>query len=139
MNEGDDEMKAEKGSRIKVVCKLNDFSEDYKDGDIFTLDSLTHYREELERVYHLLADEQSRKVFRMLLEYKISGKIHWLRQMETPREEIFQSFFPVSEGEAYVDLGAYDGDTIEEFISLCCWRYDRITALETDRRNFKKL
>ncbi len=92
-------------------------------GDIFTLDSLTHYREELERVYHLLADEQSRKVFRMLLEYKISGKIHWLRQMETPREEIFQSFFPVSEGEAYVDLGAYDGDTIEEFISLCGGRY----------------
>ena len=108
-------------------------------GDIFTLDSLTHYREELERVYHLLADEQSRKVFRMLLEYKISGKIHWLRQMETPREEIFQGFFPVSEGEAYVDLGAYDGDTIEEFISLCGGRYDRITALEPDRRNFKKL
>jgi len=38
MNEGDDEMKAEKGSRIKVVCKLNDFSEDYKDGDIFTVE-----------------------------------------------------------------------------------------------------
>ena len=35
--------------------------------------------------------------------------------------------------------GAYNGDTIRELLSYTDGAYDSITALEPDKRNFKKL
>lgn len=43
------------------------------------------------------------------------------------------------ESESYVDLGAYDGDTIRELLSFTNGRFKAITALEPDAKNYKKL
>jgi len=38
-----------------------------------------------------------------------------------------------------VDLGAYNGDTVHEFVQKTDGKYKQIYALEPDKRNFKKL
>ena len=94
---------------------------------------------ELETVYHLLADEQSRRVFRHVLNFKISGKPSYLREAETPKSEVYEGILRLSGDEDYYDLGGYDGDTVQEFLSETCGKFRSITVLEPDEKNFRKL
>ena len=45
----------------------------------------------------------------------------------------------LNDNEAYVDIGAYTGDTVNEFIDHTGEKYEKIIAFEPDKRNFKKL
>lgn len=103
-------------------------------------DAFLHtHSDEIQRAYDLLADEQSKLVFKNILNFKRSGKIKYLRACETKRDEIFKNIFHFSNKEHYLDLGAYVGDTVNEFIELTQGQYDRIIALEPDKKNYKKL
>lgn len=100
---------------------------------------LSKYAERLQAVYERLADEQSRRVFANVLNYKLSGKPQYLWECETERFDDLKQLFAFTEAESYLDLGAYDGDTVREFLSLTDGRYTKITAVEADRRNYRKL
>lgn len=106
---------------------------------LFTDEYVRAHERELEKAYALLADEPSRLVFRCMVNFKLSGKISYLTQCETARDEVFKELLPLGSRERYLDLGAYDGDTVKEFLSLTNGRADSILALEPDPRNFKKL
>ena len=106
---------------------------------IFTPQTVEEHAADLQKLEELLADDTSRRVLEQLIAYKISGKISYLRQMETPRAEIFEHIFRFSSAETYVDLGAYNGDTIEEFLAQTGGVFRRIVAFEPDVKNFKKL
>ncbi|MCI8880183.1 MAG: FkbM family methyltransferase [Clostridiaceae bacterium] len=96
------------------------------------------HRAELEAAYSLLADGQSRRVFRDTVAFKLFGDIGVLRRCESPKDEIFGLLAPGG-GEDFADLGAYNGDTIRELLHHTGGRFSSITAFEPDRRNFKKL
>lgn len=49
-----------------------------------------------------------------------------------------QSFLRLCDDESYLDLGAYNGDTVLEFIQKT-GKYKSITAVEPDNKSFKKL
>lgn len=100
---------------------------------------LKKYEGELQKVYAKLADEKSREVFAGILNYKLSGKLSFLRQITTDRQEDCKQLYSFGEEETYIDLGAYDGDTIKEFLGFTAGRYREIIAVEPDRKNFKKL
>ena len=99
---------------------------------------LEKYAGRLQNVYNKLADEQSRKVFANVLNYKLSGKPEYLWQCETDRTEDLTQLFTFGNEESYLDLGAYDGDTVREFLQLTGGSYKKITAVEADRRNYRK-
>lgn len=106
-------------------------------GDLlFNMEFFNAHRREIEEVYSLLADEESRRIYENVIKYKLSGKISYLRAAESDREEVFGSLLGKIESAA--DLGAYNGDTVRELIK---YRPDikRIYAVEPDRRNFRKL
>ena len=100
---------------------------------------LTKYAGRLQNVYDRLADDESRCVFANVLNYKLSGKPQYLWQCETDRREDLRQLFSFADDESYLDLGAYDGDTVREFLALTGGKYARITAVEADRRNYRKL
>ena len=100
---------------------------------------LEKYAGRLQNVYNNLADEHSRKVFANVLNYKLSGKSEYLWQCETERADDLSSIFTFGSNESYLDLGAYDGDTVREFLQLTGGSYKKITAVEADRRNYRKL
>ena len=106
--------------------------------EIFTREYAKAHREELERVYGLLADDHSRKVLRDVVEYKLTGDIKLLRGCESEPREAWENILRPGKEEHYMDLGAYTGDTIAEFIGYAGeWRL--ITALEPDPVTFAKL
>lgn len=107
--------------------------------DYFTNESVLLYHDQICQMHEMLADDTSLYVFEDLLDYRISGKLSYLMHSETPREEVFENIIRLSSYEDYVDLGAYDGDTIREFLEMTGGRYNSIIALEPDEKNFKKL
>ena len=97
------------------------------------------YEAELQKVYDGLADDVSRETFANVLNYKLSGKVEYLFACDTAREEDLRQLFTFGENEVYMDLGAYNGDTVQEFLNLTGGKYQHIIAVEPDRRNCKKL
>ncbi len=90
-------------------------------------------------VYERLADAVSRETFASVLNYKLSGKLSYLQACTTNRTEDLRTIFSFGGEETYLDLGAYNGDTVQEFLQLTRGRYKKIVALEPDPKNFKKL
>ncbi len=111
----------------------------FADDEAVTPAWLDTYEAELQQVYEGLADETSRNVFADILNYRISGKLSYLWHCVTDRGADIRELFPFGSGELYVDLGAYDGDTVQEFLDLSQRRYKKIYAVEPDSKNFKKL
>lgn len=107
-------------------------------GGLFTLDYAREHREELRKVYDMLADEQSRLVFENVIRYKLSGRTDLLRACETPEEEMYE-LLKIGAEETYVDLGAYNGDTIVKFLNETGMHFRKIYAMEPDHKNYIKL
>ena len=99
------------------------------------------HAEEIEAVDALLADEKSRKVFRNLLQYKVSRDRSLI---EAVRDDASLQYFDpevitFGRDEVFLDLGAYIGDTVEAFAKRVGGQYQSIVALEPDKRNHEKL
>lgn len=107
--------------------------------NIFDIGFFNEHYDEIERTYSLLADDTSKQTFADIINAKLSGSYSLLRGCETDREEVFQNIIRLGSREKYIDIGAYDGDTIEEFLTHTAGRYARITAFEPDVKNMKKL
>lgn len=106
---------------------------------LFTPSFLTDNAARLEKVYARLADEQSRRVYADILDFKLSGKISYLKDCTTSRIEDIKQILCPNSTESYLDLGAYRGDTVQEFLSLTGGEYDSVIALEPDPKSFVKL
>ncbi|MBR2315584.1 MAG: FkbM family methyltransferase [Clostridia bacterium] len=106
---------------------------------LFTLDYIRENEELFDRAYEILADEKSKSDFVDVLNFKISGKIEYLLRCQSEKSELYETVFPLTETETIVDLGAYDGDTIREFLSVTNGKYRKIYAFEPDEKNFRKL
>lgn len=99
---------------------------------------VTEHAAELKKVRKMLADEKSREVFDTLIAYKLSGDINKLRECETPLEEA-EALLKIGKTETYVDLGAYNGDTVDRFLKLTNKDFSEIYAVEPDFRNFSRM
>jgi len=106
---------------------------------LFTIDYLRENEALFEKAYELLADEKSKEDFLSVLRFKISGKTEYLFSCQSEKQELYKEVLPLSENEVIVDLGAYDGDTIREFLAVTGGKYNRIYAFEPDEKNYRKL
>nr|WP_297173901.1 FkbM family methyltransferase [uncultured Agathobaculum sp.] len=108
-------------------------------GPVFDTDFARAHQDELERAYALLADERSKQVFVDTVRFKLSGRLCYLRESQTDKDEIFRSVLRLIKHEHFADLGAYTGDTIREMLRYTGGAFGSITALEPDQRSFRKL
>ena len=104
----------------------------------FSSDDLQTHAQEIQCVYDLLADEESKRVFSGVLNFKLSGKIRYLNEVTSSVDEAYRTLLCPQRGERYLDLGAYNGDTVREFIGYQP-DYREIIAFEPDEKNFRKL
>ena len=105
--------------------------------DLFNLSFFSKNYPLFEEARNLLSDERSIQVYDNVIKYKLSGKISFLREIEDSEDDVgnilnYDSF------ESYLDLGAYNGDTIKKYLKLCP-KLKKIYAFEPDIKNFKKL
>ena len=93
--------------------------------------------EKICEAYERLEDEESKRIYAAIVNYKLSGKMKFLMDAYNERDEIY-SLFRREEIENIIDAGAYNGDTIRE--AKCYFsNLKSVIAIEPDRRNFKKL
>ena len=124
--------------RIAKKCTL--FAPDlpvYGDG-VFDINYYNSHLSDLDYIRSRLADDTSCRVFDSLVEYKLSGRIDPLISCETLPSEAYENILRLGNDEVYVDLGAYRGDTVSEFLSFVDG-YKKIYAVEPDKKNFSKL
>lgn len=109
-------------------------------GGLFTRAYFEENRDKFEYVFKNLADDESRRVYENVLNFKISGKVEYLYNCtENCKDNIYRDILQLSTDESIVDAGAYDGDTIREFTRFSDNSYRCIHALEPDAKNFEKL
>ena len=105
--------------------------------DVFNKNFLKKHFDEIELAYSYLADEQSKKVFENIIKFQITGDLNYCFDCETTKDEAF-NILNLSKNESFLDLGAYRGDTIKEFLHYSKG-YEKIVAVEPDKKTFKKL
>lgn len=105
--------------------------------NIFNKDFLSAHIGEIENSYSLLADEKSRQVFESIIKFQFTGELDYCFSCESDKCESFE-ILNLGENESFLDLGAYRGDTVEEFLQYAK-SYEKIVAVEPDKRTFKKL
>ena len=89
------------------------------------------------QAYESLSDDKSRALFTSVVWYKLTGRIRYLLECYSEKEEIY-SLFNSADINVAVDAGAYNGDTAREMTQYFP-RLQRVYALEPDKKNFKKL
>lgn len=106
--------------------------EEYFDRDFFN----THY-DELILAKNSFADEESKRLFCAIVNYKLSGRADYLFGVYSSKEELY-GILPCDKISSFVDVGAYRGDTVEDAVKYFpCLK--NIIALEPDTKNFRKL
>ena len=106
---------------------------------LFTYGYCLENADKIQAVYDMLEDDISRKTFADVINFKISGKIKYLNDCTSDRNEVYEKLIPLSENEIFVDMGAYNGDTTEEFIEACGGNYRHIYAFEPNPKNFRRI
>lgn len=106
--------------------------------NIFDSSFVNKNYERLKKVYDSLSDNLSKKTFENTVRFKLSGDLNYLFSCEAEKEEPFNSFLHLNGKEIYLDLGAYRGDTVKDFLELK-ESYKKIVAVEPDPKSFKKL
>ena len=87
----------------------------------------------------LLSDEESKRIFENVVNFKLTGKIEYLHQAESDPLEMMQALVCPTTLTAAADLGAYNGDTVRELLAAANENIQTIYAMEPDARNYRKL
>ena len=106
--------------------------------NLFNMEFFLAHKSEFEEAYALLGDERSRFVFENVINYKLSGDLKFLFICDDEEDEVTNEFVDPQSIKKYVDLGAYNGDTIRLLMSKTN-SLEEVIAFEPDRRNFRKL
>jgi len=104
---------------------------------LFNEEFFDAHKSELYRARELFADDESKSIFDNIIRYKLTGKLKYLRATASSEADA-DSLLQTEKYKIYADLGAYNGDTIKKYTSLCP-NISKIYAFEPDARNFKKL
>lgn len=126
-------------------------------GGLFNKEFFQTHLEKFQQVYSNLADDLSRTVYRNILAFKLTGRPEILAPATTVRSEIYTNLIAsyckqvapdirdanddndTVDKLSFVDMGAYKGDTIEEFLSYYGKNYGDIYAFEPNSKNYTKM
>jgi FkbM family methyltransferase len=94
---------------------------------------------QFEEAYASLTDNFSKKVFINVLNAKISGNFNLYKEIMSHTEYFDEDVVHLSENEVFLDVGAYQGNAIIEFVKRTKEKYDGIIAFEPDKKTLSVL
>lgn len=95
-------------------------------------------REEVLRAANVWADDESRREYVSQIRLRMLGDLETLPP-PAPDQYAPTDLFEPNEDEVFVDCGAFDGDTIREFVAAWKGRFKAAYALEPDPATFTRL
>ena len=123
--------------KIASECELYAPDVPVYGNEIFNAEYLSSHIEQIKAAARLFSDEKSRSTYTDIINYKLSGKTDYLISCESTENETF-SLLGADKFIRTADLGAYNGDSIRQLLKYSP-NLSHVTALEPDRRNFRKL
>ncbi len=104
-------------------------------------DYFVSHMDDIEYVYSLFSDNQSKYIFLGLINYRISRDLKYLKGlMETTPQYFPEELLSRRGGQStFLDLGAYDGDSIKAFLKFVHGEYKEIIAVEASKKNYNLL
>ena len=106
--------------------------EEYFDREFYN----AHYAELIE-AYGRLADEDSRRVFASVVNYKLTGRLSYLLENTVTKDGLY-SELPCHTVRSYIDAGAYNGDTLREAIEYFP-SLESAVLIEPDTKTYRRL
>lgn len=106
--------------------------------DLFNAEFYEAHRDEINAARALFADEESRRVYDGIMEYKLTGRMDILRATESNPADAYRNILHAERFLTAADLGAYNGDSIRDLRQYAP-DLREVIAMEPDRRNFRKL
>jgi FkbM family methyltransferase len=97
------------------------------------------HKKELSEVYDFLADDESKRQFLAQLKYRFQVDFDSIPTPDTENQYFLTDIVNLSDDEVFLDCGAYDGDTLEQFSKRTKNKFKKYIALEPDPENYTKL
>lgn len=103
-------------------------------------DFVKEHLEDYYETYRQLEDEESRLAMVAYLNARMNNDFRYVKECVKHEQNYFNNdIFHIHERERYVDVGAFNGDSIRLFLQECNNHYDSIFAFEPEEENFLKL
>ncbi len=97
------------------------------------------HQRQIRQIYRLLEDRLSKRTFRNVMKFRITGKRRYLWMVRRPMKEQYfmnekyRKILPL-QGEYFVDCGAYTGDTLARLMQIGTFK--KYYAFEPNPQNF---
>jgi FkbM family methyltransferase len=114
---------------------------DLVNSDFLDRQDLAAVAHNLSRARMLLGDDKSLRVFDAIVQRVVGGGRDWQLMADICEgDQYFPSdIITLTDREQFVDIGAFDGDTVADFARRTQGRFDRVYAFELDRINYGHL
>ena len=107
------------------------------EGEYFDSSFYNANYESIVKAYNHLADDESKNAFAAIIRYKLSGRIEYLLNCYSEKQEMY-SLLPTDSIAEIADVGAYNGDTLREAIEFFPSLRSAV-AVEPDPKTYKRL
>lgn len=124
--------------RVATTCEMYIPDVPVCGTDLFNTAFYEAHRHEIDTARALFGDEESRRVYDGIIEYKLTGRMDILRATESAPADAYKNILHAEHFLTSADLGAYNGDSISDLRQYAPV-LQNVIAFEPDRRNFRKL
>lgn len=92
-------------------------------------------------LFELCEDEKSRFILSKVLELRVTAlnQTDGYNEIYSPYQYFEPDIVQLSNNEVFIDCGAYDGDTVDEFIKTTSATFNKIYAFEMDESNYQNM
>ena len=107
-------------------------------GKYYSYDSLvfSRHKKEIEEVYNLLEDDLSKDTYLCMLNARVNCDLPDESIVDDRQYFCLREFMIINPQEVFVDIGAYVGDSMEEYIRRRAGVFGHIYAFEPDPNNY---
>ena len=98
---------------------------------------LTEY---LDFVNSILDDEKSKFILKNRIDGILTGELSKILEIPIDENQYYSdNYFKITEHEVYFDCGAFNGDSLIDFIKFTGGKYEKVLSFEPDLKNYNKL
>lgn len=106
-----------------------------------TINAINANRFKLIECFKMLGDMESKNIFLNIIKYRLNLDRKYLKLIVGNIDNIYfdKDIYKLSQTEFFVDVGAFDGDTIELFIKAIKNKFEKIYCFEPDKNSYLDL
>ena len=94
----------------------------------------------IRRLFKLLKDDESKQILFRVISYRVTKNLEHIRKISSPDNMYFPEFITLNDNEVFVDIGAYNGDTVKAFLAKTNHLKSCVAiAFEPDEHNYQQL